>query len=145
MDVDWSSSSSSWLVRRKYSDQHTAVSDMRWKNATKRRRSFLFSTSSSSSFVARAIIVVVVVRATEAVTIEEAYFWSTRHAETDPVVDSGGERKRQRESESDNERERAREKQTDWAMKRRRQWWWRRRRNSTARHGRAQQQQWEKL
>lgn len=38
-------------------------------------------------------LVVVVVRATETATIE-AYFWSTTHTETDPVVDSGGERER---------------------------------------------------
>ena len=41
-------------------------------------------------------LVVRVVRATEAATIEEAYFWSTTHTETDPVVDSGGETDREK-------------------------------------------------
>jgi hypothetical protein len=135
VDVDCSSSSS-WLVRRKYLDQHAAVSDMRWENATKRRRSFLFSTS-SSSFVARTIIVVAVVRATEAVTIEEAYFWSTRHAETDPVVDSGGEKETRRARETERETDRlSDEKTTTMMMKEKKK---KQQQHSTARHGTARQ------
>ncbi len=63
---------------------------MRCINATKRTRF-------SSLFVA----------IVEAVTaaIEEAYFWSTTHAEADPDVDSGGERQRQTERRKDEEEE----------------------------------------
>ena len=66
------------------------------ENATKPGRTL--------SYVATAAVVVV--RAIEAVTIEEAYFWSTTHAETDPVVDSGGEGERQRERERSRQTER---------------------------------------
>ena len=83
MEVDVGSSS---LLNRKLLDQHAYASDIRCINATK-RPSFL------SLFVA-------IVEAAAVAAIEEAYFWSTTHAEAEPRC-----RFRWREGERERERE----------------------------------------
>ncbi len=67
MEVDVESSS--LLDSRKILNQHGYISNIRWINATKRPRF-------SSLFVA-------IVEAAAVAAIEEAYFWSTTHAEAE--------------------------------------------------------------